>query len=263
MLNGLDLFSGIGGITTALDGYVRPLVYCESDRYCQAVLLSNQQQGFLPCAPIWDDVRTLQADYFPNVDIIYGGFPCQDISVAGTGRGLDGERSGLFFEIVRLCRDIRPRFVFLENVPAITVRGLDRVCLELTAMGYDCRWTIVSASELGACHLRERWFMLAYSDRGDIWSESVELTKCEAEVISELNEYQRDVAYANGERLEGFRGSESRISRPCVYNGWNSQPVLRRGAHGLSSRVDRVKGLGNAVVPIQAREAFERLCGLK
>jgi len=133
VLNGLDLFSGIGGITLALDGYVRPLVYCESDRYCQAVLLSNQQQGLLPCAPVWDDVQTLQGDYFPDVDIIYAGFPCQDISVAGNGIGMErGRRSGLFFEIARLVRETNPKFVFLENVPAIRTRGLNAVAQAFT-----------------------------------------------------------------------------------------------------------------------------------
>src|SRR5438309_5214628 len=105
---GLDLFSGIGGITKALEGYVTPVAYCENDRDAQAVLLSRMATGDLPLAPIWDDVATLRSTYIPSVDIIYGGFPCQDISVAGRGKGLAGKRSGLFFEIVRLCGEIRP-----------------------------------------------------------------------------------------------------------------------------------------------------------
>src|SRR5690606_10421534 len=127
MLRGLDLFSGIGGLTLALAPWVRPVAYCENDRYATAVLLSRMRTGDLPCAPIWDDVRTLRGDMLPSVDIIYGGFPCQDISCAGRGAGLAGGRSGLFFEIARLARELRPRFVFLENVPAITTRGLGDV----------------------------------------------------------------------------------------------------------------------------------------
>ena len=106
MLYGLDLFSGIGGITKALEGYVVPVAYCENDRYAQGVLLSRMGDGDLPRAPIWDDVRTLKSEMLPAIDIIYGGFPCQDISVAGRGGGLDAERSGLFFEVARLVGDI-------------------------------------------------------------------------------------------------------------------------------------------------------------
>src|SRR5580693_6905745 len=99
-MNGLSLFSGIGGIDKALEGYVEPILYCENDRYAQGVLLSRMATGDLPLAPIWDDVTTLCGDDLPaKPEIIYGGFPCQDISVAGRGIGLAGKRSGLFFEI--------------------------------------------------------------------------------------------------------------------------------------------------------------------
>lgn len=167
MIYGLDLFSGIGGLTTALSKWVIPIAYCESDRYAQSVLLSRMAGGDLPRAPIWDDVCSLdgQSLLLPGVDIIYGGFPCQDISVAGSGAGLAGERSGLFFEISRLVRELSPNFVFLENVPAITTRGGLDVIGEFAKMGYDCRWTIISAGSVGAPHRRERWFLLAHSNR--------------------------------------------------------------------------------------------------
>lgn len=158
---GLDLFSGIGGLTLALDEWVRPIAYCENNSYCQAVLLSRMASGRLGLAPIWDDIKTLQWHGRP-IDIIYGGFPCQGISVAGLGRGLADVRTGLFFEIVRLCRDIAPKFVFLENVPAICSRGGTEVVREITEMGYDCRWGIIPATAAGAIHKRERWFLLAH-----------------------------------------------------------------------------------------------------
>src|ERR1041385_8791532 len=139
-MNGLDLFSGIGGITKALEGYVTPVAYCERDRYAIGVLLSRMHSGDLPTAPIWNDVLTLHGAMLPQVDIVYGGFPCQDISCAGRGAGLGGERSGLFFEIKRLVREIRPRFVFLENVPAIRLRGGSVITGTLAGLGYDCRW---------------------------------------------------------------------------------------------------------------------------
>ena len=236
MLNGLDLFSGIGGLTVALAPWVRPIAYCEQDRFAQSVLLSRMAKSDLPCAPIWDDVRTLRGGMLPGPpDVIYGGFPCQDISVAGDGVGLGGSRSGLFFEVIRLICELRPRFVFLENVPAITVRGLDRVLLELTSLGYDCRWTIVSAAEMGAPHLRERWWLLAHS---------VDHT------------------------LRGRHGTSqgevlTRRNGTLNPGRWSAEPDVGRVAHGVSLRVDRLRGLGNAVVPACAREAFERLMGLK
>lgn len=165
-MNGLDLFSGIGGITKALEGYVRPITYCESDRYAQGVLLSRMREGSLPVAPIWDDVRTLHGSMLPvRPEIIYGGFPCQDISVAGHGKGLAGKRSGLFFEIIRLVETIRPAFVFLENVSAIRTRGGEEVIKEFSRLRYDCRWGMLSAYDVGAPHKRERWWLLAYANK--------------------------------------------------------------------------------------------------
>ena len=162
-MNGLDLFSGIGGIGLALEPWVRTVAYCERDRYAQGVLLSRMRSGDIDKAPIWDDVTTLRADMLPRIDIIFGGFPCQDLSVAGRGKGLAGERSGLFFEIIRLVKELSPRFVFLENVPAIRTRGLSEVVNALTEIGYDCRWTCLSAGDVGAPHKRERWFLLAHA----------------------------------------------------------------------------------------------------
>src|SRR5258708_30745208 len=163
VLNGLDLFSGIGGITKALEGYVRPVAYCEIDPYARGVLLSRMASGDLPDVPIWDDVSSLRGTMLPRVDIIYGGFPCQDISVAGRGAGLEGKRSGLFFEVVRLAQEVKPEFIFLENVSNIRSKGLSIVVTEMDRLGYDCRWGILSASDVGANQERERWFLLAYN----------------------------------------------------------------------------------------------------
>src|SRR6185503_4848592 len=106
-MNGLDLFSGIGGLSIALKEWIRPLCYCEIDPYCQAIILNRQFDGLLPRAPIWNDINTIQLRTNGRcVDIIYGGFPCQDISIAGNGKGLEGKRSGLFFQIIRLAKEI-------------------------------------------------------------------------------------------------------------------------------------------------------------
>lgn len=337
-LNGLDLFTGIGGITLALRGIVRPVAYCENDRHAQHVLLSRMATGDLPQAPIWDDVRTLSGSMLSSVDIVYGGFPCQDISAAGRGAGLGGERSGLYWELHRLVKETSPAFVFLENVPAIRTRGLRDVVRSFTDLGYDCRWTCVSAEEVGAPHLRKRWFLLAHSDSHSlrVWTEresgrrknSVRAERegiarhdGETESLAEATDGQtmlgteifrsesngdhggpkemadassigyprrgswsgvtkdgiwcgidfggssKAVAYADGERFELSSESDERSERESWRDStsssswWDIEPDVGRVADGVPFRVDRLRGLGNSVVPLQARTAFERLLG--
>lgn len=274
---GLDLFSGIGGITKALDGYVFPIAYCEKDLYAQAVLLSRMFDKQLPTAPIWDDVQTLSAEMLPKpIDIIYGGFPCQDISVAGRGEGLGGKRSGLFFEIVRLIREIKPSFVFLENVPNIRTKGLGRVLKELADCGYDCRWGVISAADVGANHKRERWFLLAHShsDRSGSWgtecagqfgrSSSVSTGSSMADSGRKSSSQENTSTSPVGEGGNTWPNDSRSDGEPLPRNDWwVSEPAVGRVAYGVPKRVDRLRALGNAVVPSQAREAFERLMGMK
>lgn len=265
-MRGLDLFSGIGGLSDALHPWVRPVVYCERELHSQGVLLSRMYDRSLPRGPIWDDVQTLHGGMLPPIDIIFGGFPCQDISSAGRGAGLEGERSGLFFEISRLTSELRPQFVFLENVPIITARGLDRVAGEFSGLGYDCRWAIVSAAEVGARHRRKRWFLLANS-RG----ESVRLPESgqrrkEIHAPGTLEAGQN--THSNGFGLQAV-GPSIGLQTPKPFttdllegNNWNDYAAFfSRMDHGLSHRGHRIKALGNAVVPQQAREAFQRLIG--
>lgn len=236
LLRGLDLFSGIGGNTLALQKYIRTIAYCEFDRHAQSVLLSRIKSGDIKPAPIWDDIRTLKAEHFSSpIDIIIGGFPCQDISVAGRGAGIEGgERSGLFYEIIRLTKELKPTFIFLENVPAIRTRGLDIVLQELTKAGYDCKWTMLSASSVGALHKRERWFLLAYSVQSGLERQWKESSRVSSQFENSSNESWR-----------------------------SSEPDVGRVANGTALRMDRLKRLGNAVVPQQAKEAFELLMGIK
>lgn len=230
-LQGLSLFSGIGGLDLALAEWSEPAVYCERERFCQAVLFERMASGQLPTAPIWDDVRTLTtARIDTKIDIIYGGFPCQDISVAGGGAGLEGERSGLFYEIARLTSKLRPKFVFLENVAAITYRGGQEVVATLTRLGYDCCWCVISAKSVGAPHLRKRWFLLAHAN-------SAGLQETGAEQPS-----------------TGFEQYSASGNDP-----WATEPNVGRVVDGFPGRVDQIKSLGNAVVPEQAREAFKLL----
>lgn len=259
-MQGLDLFSGIGGITIALQEWIHPLAYCEIDPYCQSVLLQRMQEGNLPKAPIWDDIRTLPVEELPRIDIIYGGFPCQDISVAGRQEGLEGDRSGLFFEILRLLDETKAPFIFLENVPNIRTKGAERVCKELAERGYDCRWCNLSARDVGARHKRERWFLLAdtrclpqRSEDKPKWT-SVHPSGCG----EELSDTER-------KGLEGQCKSERvqpqypYISDSC---GWAVEPDVGRVVTRLPNRAHRIKALGNSVVPLQVREAFKILSGI-
>lgn len=312
-LNGLDLFSGVAGNALALRPWVKTVAYCERDKYDQAVILSRIAAGDIDNAPIWDDVKTLTPNQFDiPVDFIVAGFPCQDISVAGMGRGLDGERSGLVFEVFRLIDGLKPEFVFLENVPAIRTRGGERVVKEMATLGYDCRWDHLSAFDVGAPHKRERWFLLAhrngdrcerlaqrdgYKPKGkgpfgddvnrlhNVVSNSERVgvreqqrrqrgasrdgpavprdngaSKSLADAEGVRERKQTNEAHAESTRRETW--NEFIDGGPCQSFGptwWSVEPDVGRVAHGISARMDRLRGLGNAVVPAQAREAFLRL----
>jgi DNA (cytosine-5)-methyltransferase 1 len=166
----LSLFSGVGGLELAIRlvwPEARVLGYCERDAYAAGILLARMEDAALEPAPVWcGNIQDLDASSLRDrVDVVCGGFPCQDISAAGRGEGIqEGNRSGLFFELMRVVRGVRPRFVFLENVSAITVRGLDTVLGELAESGFDAEWICVRASDVGAPHRRERWFCLAVAN---------------------------------------------------------------------------------------------------
>lgn len=269
MLNGLDLFSGIGGLSLALSPWVRTIAYCEIDRYAQAVLLQRMRDGSLSQAPIWDDITTLLPEMLPgSVDIIFGGFPCQDISVAGHGVGLEGKRSGLFSEILRLAQEIKPTFLFLENVSAITGRGLETVIREITEIGYDCRWSCLSAAEVGANHRRDRWWLLAYSNSEKLRNEP--RRSCgeggKNKNVFGDNGKKEYVSYSMCERLEGQREKSvefhEKQSNTFNRSWWTTEPNVGRVVNGLPFRMERLKCLGNSVVPLCAREAFKELIGI-
>ena len=276
-MNGVDLFSGIGGISLGLRDYVRPIAYCEIDPYCQGVLLSRMVSGLLPEAPIWDDIKTLRIrSYDDSIDILYGGFPCQDISVAGHGKGLAGERSGLFFEIVRLAKEIKPRFIFLENVPAITSRGGLEVVREITEMGYDCRWCVISAASVGALHRRERWFLLAHASSKGLegFGERTVSTAKKKPLSSGVCEDVRNTLREPSEQTNSETKSKQAERRAWGgHSGqyWPFESVehwqktvseMGKCSDGVSDHVARLRSLGNAVVPQQVKKAFEILMGI-
>ncbi|HUT44461.1 MAG TPA: DNA cytosine methyltransferase, partial [Desulfobacterales bacterium] len=137
----------------------------EIDKYARNTLLARQRDGILPRFPIWDDITTFDGrPWKGRVDIISGGFPCQDISVAGKGAGITGEKSGLWGEMRRVVCEVEPGFVFVENSPALTLRGLGTVLSDLAEMGYNARWCVLGADDAGAPHRRKRIWILAYTD---------------------------------------------------------------------------------------------------
>jgi DNA (cytosine-5)-methyltransferase 1 len=228
------------------------------------------QSNDLDFAPIWNDVTTLNREILDTtIDIIFGGFPCQDISVAGKQLGINSDtRSGLFFHIMRLVREFQPQYIFLENVAAICSNGLDTVLREVAAAGYDARWCCVSASEVGAPHNRDRWWLLAYPNCSRLQKERPEQQAARA-IESGV------MAYSQCSGLEGLcHPGKTEVSEPrnlCNHRfpagrgpqfEWEPPRTIARmgrNSNGLPHRIHRIKALGNSVVPQAAREAFERL----
>jgi DNA (cytosine-5)-methyltransferase 1 len=163
----LDLFSGIGGFSLGLErtGGFETVAFCEIDPFCRRVLAKHW-----PNVRQYEDVRDLTAERLAAdgiaVDVICGGFPCQDISHAGLGAGMDGARSGLWSEYARLVGELRPRFVLVENVAALLGRGLERVLGDLAALGFDAEWHCIPASAVGAPHRRDRVWIVANAGSG-------------------------------------------------------------------------------------------------
>jgi DNA (cytosine-5)-methyltransferase 1 len=226
----LDLFSGIGGFSLGLErsGGFKTVAFCEIEEYPRRVLAKHW-----PEVPIYDDVRTLTASRLAadgiEVDAICGGFPCQDISYAGGGLGLAGKRSGLWSEIARLVGELGPRFVLLENVAALLDRGMGDVLGNLSDLGYDAEWSVVSACALGAPHMRRRVFVVAYPHGLDGWQG---LWSPAARSIWALQE------------SDGFADSRS---------GWGARmenpSALYGGANGVPRGMDRNRAIGNSIVP--------------
>jgi len=172
-MNELALFAGAGG--GILGGHLlgwRTICAVEWDAYAASILVHRQNDGSLPPFPIWDDVQTFDGrPWRGRVDVISGGFPCQDISAAGRGAGINGERSGMWGHMARIVGEVQPRFVFVENSPLLVGRGLARVLGDLAEMGYDARWGVVGARNVGAPHKRDRIWIVAHAQCAKRWQE--------------------------------------------------------------------------------------------
>jgi DNA (cytosine-5)-methyltransferase 1 len=282
-VNELALFAGAGGgiLGGTLLGW-RTVCAVEFDPYARDVLVARQNDGCLPPFPIWDDVRTFDGrPWHGVVDVVSGGFPCQDISAAGKGAGIGGARSGLWREMARIVGEVRPRFVWVENSPMLVGRGLGLVLLDLAAMGFSARWGVVGACDAGAPHQRHRIWILAHA-------ECTERRPTGAEGCHNQGGQDPDGLHAGRQEMSGGAGASrevvadadggNRLGRcgalqvgresgkgEIANNGdgnrieWIPEPDVGRVAHGVAARVDRLCCLGNGQVPGVAAMAWRIL----
>jgi len=254
----LDLFSGIGGFSLGLErAGMTTVAFCERDAYCRDVLAKHW-----PGVPCHEDV-TKREFQEGEADVICGGFPCQDISLAGAGAGLSGERSGLYRELVRAIRMVRPRYAIMENVAALLVRGMGTVLGDLAEIGHDAEWNCIPASAIGAPHQRDRLWLVAYPDRqGEPQSQGRILN-----IGRWLGHGSQTLADAKSGGCRQGNSHPGGNGQGAIAAGewcgladsgwWETEPDVGRVADGIPSRVDRLRCLGNAVVP-QIPEAIGR-----
>ena len=292
----LDLFSGIAGFSYAAEkivGGYKTTQFVEKDSYCQSVIRKN-----FPNIPIHDDIRTFTAKP-GQFDVFTIGFPCQDLSVAGKQRGInDKTRSGLFYESIRLLREVRPRFALFENVRNLLShekgQTFQEVLFQIAKAGYDAEWSVISARDLGACHLRERIWIVAYTnDYGSSTSKRIRVddktnsitqegknktskserssnprdsrTFQQTSETSDTSNTNSSRTQSNSEDLEepiwkhAFLNSKERRTLSPDWTGYVSEPSLCRGDDGLRGRVARIKAMGNSIVPQCAAVPLQRI----
>ena len=285
----MHLFAGAGGglLADIILGHT-PIIAVEWDSYACQVLRERAAEGWFPELHVWEgDVRLFDpSEYAGRVDCIHSGFPCQDISVAGNQAGVGAEtRSGLYREVIRIARILRPRFLYLENVSAIVSNGLGTVVADLAALGYDVEWLCLRASDCGAPHHRDRWWLLAKQacmadaehagqpacagkHRGTEQHAGRAEKQCCAVKPARSNTQpglSDDVADTDKSSCEGYgNGSERRRkehAEPCIPSWWQAEPDVGRVANGVAFRIHRLKALGNGQVPLQAAVAWKLLGG--
>jgi DNA (cytosine-5)-methyltransferase 1 len=289
-----SLFSGIGGFDLGFERAGFQIKWqVEIDDYCQSVLARHW-----PDVQRYGDIRAITE--LPAVDVICGGFPCQNISNAGQRAGIDGNQSGLWSEMARIIRLVRPHYVVVENVSALLNRGMGRVLGDLSACGYDAEWDCIPACAVGAPHRRDRVWLVAYTERmgrGQHGNSSSNrntqetIVACAADV-ADAERISGELWATTGQRLGRFAGGRNDVADATStrWNGagriftatkngagpfsltarsdwWATEPSVGRVAHGVPARVDRLKGLGNAIVPQIAEWiarrilVYERSCG--
>lgn len=278
MFNTMHLFAGAGGglLADLILGH-NPIVAVEWDAYACAVLRERAADGWFPGLHVHEgDVRVFDpSPWTGRVDCIHAGFPCQDISAAGKGAGIrDGARSGLWREVVRVAGVVRPRFIMLENSPRITNRGIDVVLGDLATLGYDARWCVLGAADVGAPHQRHRWWCLANANK-----DRRERTGIPDQFGIRPQVLQSDLGRGRQNLSDAMRdGLEDALSRRCAAGaacaagettpgrhqrpGWyEAEPAMGRVADGVAHHVDQIACLGNGQVPLCAATAWCLLGG--
>lgn len=272
-----SLFAGIGGFDLGLEntGGFTTQWQVEIDPYCNRVLAKHW-----PTIPRYGDIRTMDWGTVEPVDVLCGGFPCQDLSFAGKRAGIDGARSGLWSEYLRAIVSLRPRYVLVENVPGLLTNAyMGRVLGDLAESGYDAEWDCISASSIGALHQRDRVWIVAYPAevrwerdklsnlRHESVNERIQSKPSGGSAVGQNTNVADSQEIRNSQRIISFAGAQQAIRidqygkqsrRVAITDYWEAEPTMGRVVDGVSSRVDRLAGLGNAIVP-QIAEALGRM----
>lgn len=292
-MNELALFAGAGGgiLGGKLLGW-RTVCGVERDAYAAQVLAQRQNDGILEAFPIWSDVCSFDGRPWKGIiDVVSGGFPCQDISVAGKQEGINGKRSGLWSQMGRIISEVEPELVWIENSPNLKNKGLETILEDLRKMGYDVRWGVVSAENAGANHQRKRIWILAKSHssrckrerqaQSEKWFNQIEST-WRSEDVANANCKRRERAWAFAEKKRIneftnccenathsnspgceeqwlFKSDEPEYKTTECGSWWEIEPGLDRVVDGMAHRVDRLKAIGNGQVPAVVRLAWEVL----